>query len=818
MTKKNGKGGKQQVKKFQKLQMKQQEKQAASERLSLARAEELATRGATDEELAAAAGAPPIGIDSVDDAVEKAQTILAILAEREKTIASRERRLDERQNELDAGMVAHEGAKASLAAKEKELRESLEKVRADSEAMRRREAELQEKEEGVLLREADAEGGFAALRQRVLDGLGESVQSSRAMLDESLNRQLRETAEIERKRSEALAELARDLDGIRDECARKLEAELAGKRRELDERWEAVEKRRADTEMRIRALRQKETEIAAKEEIVKEDEACVKERARMLAMAEVARLEGELEAERRRYKVAQNRRQELEEQAEARAELDRQSGHRDLGSVLKELNELRGECGRLRDELRTRLSASDGERLVTLEREAEQWKEERGQLVRDRDAWEARARRTEIGVIKVETLRDTASALEAQNRELQRVLSELRRDVEHGVGDQPTFEACSRMDNDEGLQVSPPTRSQFGALAGLAKEIRLGMAIASSGWDPLYYSDRDVRSFIGGLASSRLLLLEGISGTGKTSLPCRVASMTQGGVKAIEVQAGWHDRDDLLGFYNSFERRYRETPFVNAIYEAQTPAYRDRLYFIVLDEMNLSHPEQYFADMLSVMERPEGEDRSLALLSVPAARPPRLMGDGRILRIPNNVWFIGTANQDETTKDFAPKTRDRAHVMQLPRRPAVFSGRRVAPAAAPLSYAALAAAFAEAQERGAAYAKDALGALGEVEESLRRSFGIGWGNRLERQLRAFVPVVVECGGSVAEALDDVLSTKVLRPLTRRHDVESCDIEKLQKELEAAFAQVGGGLGDESRALTLLEELRTGEAAAAGVGA
>ena len=67
----------------------------------------------------------------------------------------------------------------------------------------------------------------------------------------------------------------------------------------------------------------------------------------------------------------------------------------------------------------------------------------------------------------------------------------------------------------------------------------------------------------------------------------------------IEVQAGWRDRHDLFGHYNTFERRFQEEPFLLALYKAQTPRYRDRPFFIVLDEMNLARPEQYFSVLLS---------------------------------------------------------------------------------------------------------------------------------------------------------------------------------------------------------------------------
>ena len=155
------------------------------------------------------------------------------------------------------------------------------------------------------------------------------------------------------------------------------------------------------------------------------------------------------------------------------------------------------------------------------------------------------------------------------------------------------------------------------------------------------------------------------------------------------------DRFDLIGHFNSFRQEFKEEKFLQALYRARCPGFADRPYIIVLDEMNLSRPEQYFAVMLSALER-SPEERMLELMSSPIQNPPSgLERDGRHLKIPANVWFVGTANHDETTLEFAPKTYDRSHVMELPCDPVPFTP----PAAEyrpPVSYSALQDAFVKA--------------------------------------------------------------------------------------------------------------------------
>ena len=99
---------------------------------------------------------------------------------------------------------------------------------------------------------------------------------------------------------------------------------------------------------------------------------------------------------------------------------------------------------------------------------------------------------------------------------------------------------------------------------------------------------------------SQLHIFQGISGTGKTSLAKAFAKAMGGHCTDIAVQAGWRDRDDLLGHYNAFEKRFYERDCLQGLYRAQTDAYKDRCNIILLDEMNLSRPEQYFAEFLRI--------------------------------------------------------------------------------------------------------------------------------------------------------------------------------------------------------------------------
>lgn len=322
----------------------------------------------------------------------------------------------------------------------------------------------------------------------------------------------------------------------------------------------------------------------------------------------------------------------------------------------------------------------------------------------------------------------------------------------------------------------------------------------------LFYTRETLQLFVGGLAMSRLILLQGISGTGKTKLAQAFASIVGDNSDGrqsekdscsyiIPVQAGWRDNQDLLGYYNAFEKKFYEKPFSKGLYTASTPQFRNRLFFLILDEMNLSHPEQYFADFISAMEQANSsifDNLKVELLSgmpkeiMESDRWPKYLQNEKII-VPPNVWFIGTANHDETTMEFADKTYDRAHVMVMERNTQKPSYQKVRQGAAHWSAEDLRNAFVEAQKsdegkQQAAWVTEKMHALKDV---LKSEFDVSFGNRLERQIRDFVPVVCAAGGSKELALDHLLATKIVRKgkITGLFGVQEDSLVKLKDEIQ-----------------------------------
>ena len=322
----------------------------------------------------------------------------------------------------------------------------------------------------------------------------------------------------------------------------------------------------------------------------------------------------------------------------------------------------------------------------------------------------------------------------------------------------------------------------------------------------LYFQLQDIQLLIAGLAMSQLHIFQGISGTGKTSLAKAFAKAVGGHCTDIAVQAGWRDRDDLLGHYNAFEKRFYERDCLQGLYRAQTKAYSDRCNIILLDEMNLSRPEQYFAEFLSALEKNDSKDRVISLSESQLPNAPSNLDEGRKIYVPHNVWFVGTANHDETTNEFADKTYDRAHVMTLPRHESSFLVEEKTKSS--FSFSSLLERFEDAIDKHSSDVDDLLSDLttGPLTILLQDRFDLGWGNRFERQAKRFIPVYMATGGKKEDALDHLLASRVFRrgKVTGRYDATVEDL----KEIETALLSIWKNWKSKpSRSLELIAEDR-----------
>ena len=297
----------------------------------------------------------------------------------------------------------------------------------------------------------------------------------------------------------------------------------------------------------------------------------------------------------------------------------------------------------------------------------------------------------------------------------------------------------------------PPVYERTLSLKELCDDIR-NFACSRS---KLFYEIKIIRLLIAGLASTKMILLQGISGTGKTSLPYMLGKYFQVDATIASVQPSWRDRTELFGFFNEFTKKFNETEVLKRIYEA---SYNDDINIIILDEMNIARVEYYFAEMLSILEMPNPEEWKIEL--VPSSWPsdPDHLKDGK-LQIPQNVWYIGTANNDDSTFSISDKVYDRALVINLDSKGIPFDAPETSPKC--ISYSYVESLYNKAIEENPV-SDELIQKIGMLDLYVIEKFRVAFGNRIIKQLKLFVPVFVACGGTDLEGIDYILATKVFR--------------------------------------------------------
>jgi hypothetical protein len=279
----------------------------------------------------------------------------------------------------------------------------------------------------------------------------------------------------------------------------------------------------------------------------------------------------------------------------------------------------------------------------------------------------------------------------------------------------------------------------------------------------LYYDIEDIRRFIAGMSVSHMLILQGMSGTGKTSLAHAIGSFVDNSSTIIPVQPMWKERTDLIGYYNEFTRRFNETLLLTKMYEAN---YSNDIYVTVLDEMNIARVEYYFAEFLSLLELPNPDERYLDVVSDKWDNDPVQLKDGRI-KLPTNMWFVGTANNDDSTFLISDKVYDRAMILDLDQK----TERFVAP---PTERMIISAdefdMLVESAKKEYEISARNRRRLELFDEYLISHFHVTFGNRIMKQILTYIPVYIACGGDELFALDDILSKKVIRKLESQNPI------------------------------------------------
>lgn len=690
--------------------------------------------------------------------------------ERANQIAEQLAELEANKNAFESRMAELEQADARLAEKK---------------------AELLNKERSLKLRELNAEVGFAEQNTQAL----RQFEERQHQLTKQHETHLEQLQEEKHKLEGALVQAAKRLAEIKYSCTE----EEAERTRKLDQREHELQQGKTQLERTRSRLDREWSDLKVAEQSLQERIASEMEVERASHVQELARVG-------RQRDKAWAMVEQLKEQLADTQELKHVLGEQSVAEILEQLETLREENRSLQrgiDQSGTANLLRDNEylrnRVADLERDLSSLRPELDNVRRELSA-------KRVAATELEAVAREKRVLEQHKNTLTVHIDDLESRIEQLTNAQKTqtpFPAMWLMDTGKEFRARMELED-VPDLKRFAQELQHRIARAERHVE-LFYPLEEIRVLLGGLAMSQLHVFQGISGTGKTSLAKAFAKAMGGFCTDISVQAGWRDRDDLLGHYNAFERRFYEKDCLQALYKAQTPRWQDTCNVILLDEMNLSRPEQYFAEFLSALEKNDKDERLISLSETALPNAPMMLEGGRRILVPGNVWFIGTANHDETTNELADKTYDRAHVMTLPKQDHRFSINHFEPAS--YSYRSLCKAFERARAEHQAEVRGLLDRLTEdaFTEQLGNKFALGWGNRFEKQALDFIPVMLATGATLGQSLDHLLFTRVMRQgkVTGRYNVGVDAVRGLKDVLENFWISTNLD-GDPLKSLALLE--------------
>ena len=588
----------------------------------------------------------------------------AALKRREDDLAKHELAMSVREQAIVTHHQVLEEKKAELARREQAVVAAEQARDADfADERAALQAELRDKR-------ADADRAIAQNREQKLSALEEEITGLRAKRLEDISSA--ESSERDRIR----AGITRERDAwtkAQDDARKLLDAEYAeqGKQKgALSALQGEIQERSAELEQAERLLERKE------------------QRLEQQWQRRSDKLDEELDSrlEQARMSLASQRQSLTEENSRLREslavqfglvgafeQLKRQLGGKDPAEILRDLNSHTDELKRLREELATRPTEEMRERNHVLELEARKQKARADDLDRQltgndvaiAEVGDLRRKNSELNA-ESKSLAQRASIFEGAANEAQAELNRLRAAYErpaevearHKEIEIPHFSAD---------KVVPPAKTAVDEMTWLT-----GISNACDAYG-LHFNTRILKAFHTSLKTaewSPLTVLAGVSGTGKSELPRLYSHF--GGIyfEPLSVQPNWDSQESLLGFFNSIDNKFDAQAVLRFLAQSQKPwsddypGLADAVCLILLDEMNLAHPELYFAEFLSKLELRrgrKGDDVPFLPVKIGAGMAPYKLKLGR------NVLWAGTMNQDETTKSLSDKVIDRSIIINFPR-------------------------------------------------------------------------------------------------------------------------------------------------------
>lgn len=591
---------------------------------------------------------------------------------------------------------------------------------------------------------------------------------------------LEEEIEKRREAMAVVADLAAEVDGLRRQ------------KEDLLEEWEQLRERRDE----VQAVRQ-EIEDAMTERLSLECELAPL-RSEYLAIKERLEKAEDLVAQIDRLTTELH---EISERVEAKRDTLRRLDEAE--AMVERLNDRQHELEASSAQLEGRIQAQSAEMeelstRVTAERETlADSLADHGRVEAELAAVSLELRRTQG---EIEGLGEARATLEAR-------LANLRAEIAKSEGRAVDGDEAEQDDQLRELKTAPPviTAMEGWDPAPLENEVdalhRVERRLKAKG---LEYPSRTLRAFHTAMKvneTTQMAVLAGISGTGKSQLPRQYAAGMGIGFLQVPVQPRWDSPQDLMGFYNYIEGKFRPTDMARALWALDElnnkDAVSDRMMMILLDEMNLARVEYYFSDFLSRLEsRPEAsaitdknerKDAEIELEIPKMINPPRIFPG-------YNLLFAGTMNEDESTQSLSDKVVDRANILRFaaPKKIKEAQTKGTIEPTLALSrstWQGWVRPITSADRRG--HATQQVEKLVDLMKAFKRPFG----HRLGRAMIAYVANYPEVEG--ARAFEDAIADQIeMRLLPKLRGIE---VEMATAEFSRLIGLVRDEFGDDKLA-------------------
>jgi hypothetical protein len=616
----------------------------------------------------------------------------ASLAKTTEELARERSRLDELRENLQRLEQETEQQRRVLATEREGLVDKSKKLKRDGEelvaarrALEEERTKLAERLENIVRREMAAEEGFGDRNQKAIEewesrlaGLRAAMSEAQAQLAEArVSSRAQLDAEIGAERAARIKQLEGELEELRerllDDLAKKeaeQDARLQGERSRCNDERAQLEEQRAALENLQVEIRAKETEAQLEARLLEADREALEATVAKRIKEHVEDSNDRNASLERRNEALQRERETLQSRVGALESSAMRFGGRTVEDVEEEILSLRAETQSLKEKLERRPPESSLDRLRELEAERDAWdrtrlslQRELAQLKGERHTWILEQAELERQRDLAESARRIKDALDAEAQRLDAEVQRLRslyerpqeREARIGAIEKPRFGS-----------VPPPTQD-----TGLGEQAWLDRIHERCTESGLTFPRRVLHAFHTSLKTAEwapMTVLGGVSGTGKSELPRLYARFGGLAFEPLSVQPNWDSPQSLFGFFNSVDGRFNATPLLRALVQSQKhpddSAYEgglsDRVLLVLLDELNLSHVELYFSDLLSKLELRRGAREAVSL-------EIDLGPDEYMLPLGRNVLWVGTMNEDETTKSLSDKVLDRANMLKFPR-------------------------------------------------------------------------------------------------------------------------------------------------------